>query len=531
MKSFFQTSHKGFFLVFALILIAVISVSSLVMLTTTQTNKVSSESSVVTTTLSQIVSQNIQAIAKTLNSSTADGFMANIHRNNANIYFAWRDPATNNLVQTCNFIPGSNVGTNNCSTSSKNPADITGDLKDYIFLPDNKTVKLSNPASSSDNVNIITASDGYTFPLSAQNITQVKYSTNGGRATYTLKISQTVCKDKDIINSKQVCQEQNSEFVFTRDCPNSINGRMMRALTDAEIKLIGGGGYTAANSYPNLYCTCGDSQYPLASREGTCCGLRCILDSSGNQCAGIIGNRGWPDQQPGSLGTYLMNSDTCADCSVGCSSCSSATKCLYCYRINEHSGYVLLNPASSTSSCLPCGYNALVNGRPSTGFYNDNIRPIPQCSACDSKCLYCYGPRYDQCIACRAGNIRGGSNNSTCSPCPEGTFSFDEFRSTTCAVNTSTNCFTKSKTSNTCEVCYARSNNSKILLDQDGYYLVNGGCELCPVGSSIFERCQCPYGVGVSKDGVLMGIPKHGYRWLENRPRSDKNYWNDNCRG
>lgn len=147
-------------------------------------------------------------------------------------------------------------------------------------------------------------------------------------------------------------------------------------------------------------------------------------------------------------GTYAnTTTQTCKNCPVGCTSCTSESdlQCLGCSR-----GFVLYK-AKCLMRC-PEGTFPLHSN---------------SCVPCDSTCQTCFGDRSNQCLSCKSPRLRLGS--SCLADCPNGTFHSQVTRTCEACHTVCETC--SGPTISDCESCKA------------GWSLVGKTCDrVCPSG-------------------------------------------------
>lgn len=296
---------------------------------------------------------------------------------------------------------------------------------------------------------------------------------------------------------------------FTATCPDGT-----RPLDKNELTLINSNNANAATInvngmlFPNLYCAC----------------IYGTIDIQDGQCKC-------------EAGTFLNAKNTCEDCSPGtfsnkgaigsCTTCpnntyASTTKSLTCL---PNTATNCIRKSKTNNICEFCdvfhGFALITTDMRNAMMHNTIAHsinaPIDTVLGNTTQCISCanFGLIYNMITILDKFWFYTITNSNYCQYAP---------------MNTMPNCdeyMIYSPTGNlACKIC-----DHSQLLAQDRYYSssVDYNCYKCPIGRISMDRCQCPDGVNVSKDGVLMF--NHGYRFLDRRLPTDQNYWDFNCSG
>ena len=389
-------------------------------------NKSSSNYEIFSKNLQNLANQFVSAIAKTLNSTTAASFMSTLENQKANLFLA--DISSGSPIIVCNVIPASPAAFACNPTSTANSNSILSLSDQFKITPPtggtSATISLSPAGTPEANASTLAIDPSLTPTI---NFTQTSYSSNGATATYGLTIDVQMCGS---LSGTSVCQKATvpTNFTFTRTCPNAGKsldspGKTMRALTNAEIKILGGGQYTNNNTFPNLYCTCADPSFVTTNSSGTC--LACSGSSpywNGTICAACPANATCSNGTITGCQSGYYGSN-CTQCQTGiisgtwpsqtCQTCPTSTSICSNGAISGcQSGYYY--DGSNCTQCL--GGNGVISGT----WPNQTCQSCPSNSICSNGAISgCQSGYYGStCIQCPTGVISGTWPSQTCQSCP-----------------------------------------------------------------------------------------------------------------
>ena len=357
----------GFILPFTLLLTVLLVGSCMVILQITNINKDSSDKNVIDTQLKQTAAAYVTSIQDTLDpSSGTSNFMAFIDTNKANLFLAdlsGGPTAKPDIV--CRAKQSTTTALFSCDNPSRdNPKSISNLLTELsgvenapIGIPiTTSSINLSPPGTSEPNTTTLSEE-----VLGKFTMTQGSYKTQGDKAIYEVIIDAELCSNTGAASR---CQKYSSARNYTRTCPQSLDGKAMRPLSNAERERLNSPPTVHGsidNSYPNLYCTCSDPSYAKTTTHGTCT-LFCAPGSgvSGGSCS------------PCSAGQYSRGgTDTCHACPAGTYSISpTGESCTQC----PSNTYSTAIGATTSDTCIHCG----------AAKYSD--RGSSSCSSCSPGC-------------------------------------------------------------------------------------------------------------------------------------------------
>ena len=493
----------GFILPFTLLLTVLLVGSCMVILQITNINKDSSDKNVIDTQLKQTAAAYVTSIQDTLDpSSGTSNFMAFIDTNKANLFLAdlsGGPTARPDIV--CKAKQGTTPALFSCDNHNRdNPASISNLLTELSGVENapigtpitTSSINLSPPGTSEPNTTTLSEEILGKFTM-----TQGSYKTQSDKAIYEVIINAELCSNTGAASR---CQKYSSARNYTRTCPQSLDGKAMRPLSNAERERLNSPRTldgSIDNSYPNLYCTCSDPSYAKTTRLGTCT-LFCAPGSgvSGGSCS------------PCSAGQYsLGGTDTCHACPAGTYSISptggSCTPCpsnTYSTAIGANTPGTCRNCAAATysapgsSNCSSCstGCTSCTSGSNcfscNTGYYLNGT----YCQICPTGCSACISG--SSCSSCHSGYY---FNNNSCLPCPANA----TCNGSTIVCNTGyylngTSC---QSCDSSCATCFGGGSNQCLSCNSGS--LTNGTCSIaCPPGSVTggtgrntgVPNCSCP---------------------------------------